>query len=105
MKVKVLKIYLINYDRNNSHQCIRVLVVVLGFTTINLLRKNEKQEDILAGYITYLDQFSRIIEISDEKLKKIDERGIFKSDDEIGFIFQQITDLQRILSKFRIDKL
>jgi len=82
-----------------------VLVIILGFTTINLLRKNEKQEDILAGYITYLDQFSRIIEISDEKLKKIDERGIFKSDDEIGFIFQQITDLQRILSKFRIDKL
>jgi len=82
-----------------------ILVVVLGFTTRNLLRKNEKQEDILAGYITYLDQFSRIIEISDEKLKKIDERGIFKSDDEIGFIFQQITDLQRILSKFRIDKL
>ena len=82
-----------------------VLVVALGFTTFNLLRKNEKQEDILAGYITYLDQFSRIIEISDEKLKKIDERGIFKSDDEIGFIFQQITDLQRILSKFRIDKL
>ena len=80
-------------------------VVILGFTTLNLLRKNEKQEDILAGYITYLDQFSRIIEISDEKLKKIDERGIFKSDDEIGFIFQQITDLQRILSKFRIDKL
>ena len=80
-------------------------VVILGFTTFNLLRKNEKQEDILTGYIKYLDQLSRIIEISDEKLKKIDERGIFKSDDEIGFIFQQITDLQRILSKFRIDKL
>ena len=82
-----------------------VLVVVLGFTTFNLLRKNEKQEDILAGYITYLDQFSRIIEVSDEKLKKIDERGIFKSDDEIGFMFTQIKDLQRILSQFRIDKL
>ena len=82
-----------------------ILVVVLGFTTRNLLRKNEKQEDILAGYITYLDQFSRIIEISDEKLKKIDEREIFKSDDEIGFMYQQIKDLQRILSQFRIDKL
>ena len=82
-----------------------VLVVVLGFTTFNLLRKNEKQEDILAGYITYLDQFSRIIEVSDEKLKKIDERGIFKSDDEIGFMFTQIKDLQRILSQFRMDKL
>ena len=67
-----------------------VLVVVLGFTTFNLLRKNEKQEDILASYITYLDQFSRIIELSDERLKKIDERGIFKSDDEIGFMYEQI---------------
>jgi hypothetical protein len=105
LKVKVLKIYLINYDRNNRHQCIRGLVVVLGFTTFNLLRKNEKQEDILAGYITYLDQLSRIIEISDEKLKKIDERGIFKSDDEIGFMYEQIKELQRILSNFRIDKL
>ena len=82
-----------------------VLVVALGFTTFNLLRKNEKQEDILAGYVTYLDQLSRIIEISDEKLKKIDERGIFKNDDEIGFIYKQIKDLQRILSQFRMDKL
>jgi len=82
-----------------------VLVVILGFTTFNLLRKNEKQEDILTGYITYLDQLSRIIEISDEKLKKIDERGIFKSDDEIGFMYEQIKELQRILSNFRVDKL
>jgi hypothetical protein len=80
-------------------------VVVLGFTTFNLLRKNEKQEDILTGYITYLDQLSRMIEISDEKLKKIDERGIFKNDDEIGFMYEQIKELQRILSNFRIDKL
>jgi hypothetical protein len=82
-----------------------VLVVVLGFTTFNLLRKNEKQEDILAGYITYLDQLSRTIELSDEKLKKIDERQIFKSDDEIGFMYEQIKELQRILSNFRVDKL
>ena len=82
-----------------------VLVVVLGFTTFNLLRKNEKQEDILAGYVTYLDQLSRTIELSDEKLKKIDERQIFKSDDEIGFMYEQIKELQRILSNFRVEKL
>ena len=80
-------------------------VVTLGFTTFNLLRKNEKQEDILTGYITYLDQFSRIIEFSDEKMKKIDEREIFKGDDEIGFMYEQIKELQKILSNFRIDKL
>ena len=82
-----------------------VLVVTLGFTTFNLLKKNEKQEDILAGYITYLDQFSKIIELSDERLKKIDERGIFKSDDEIGFMYEQIKELQRVLSNFRVEKL
>ena len=82
-----------------------IVVAVLVFTTINLLRKNEKQEDILAGYIIYLDQISKIIEFSDEKLKKIDEREIFKSDDEIGFMFEQVKQLQEVLSKFRIDKL
>ncbi len=82
-----------------------VLVVILGYTTFNLLRKNERQEDILAGYMKYLDQLSKMIEFSDEKLKKIDERGIFKNDDEVGFMFQQIKELQKVLSNFRIDKL
>ena len=48
-----------------------VIVVALGFTTINLLRKSEIQEDILLGYLTYLDNISRLIEVSNEKIKKI----------------------------------
>ena len=43
-----------------------ILVVTLGYTTYNLLRKNEQQEDILAGYLDYLDRLSRVIEVSDE---------------------------------------
>ena len=82
-----------------------VMVVILGFTTFNLLRKNERSEDILLSFQKYLDQLSRIIEFSDAKLKKIDERGIFKSDDEIGFMFEQIKELQKVLSNFRMDKL
>ena len=82
-----------------------VLVVALGFTTFNLLRKNEKQEDILTSYMEYLNQVSKTIEFSDEKMKKIDSQGIFKSDDEIGFMYEQLKELQKILSNFRIDKL
>ena len=82
-----------------------ILVVVLGFTTFNLLRKNERQEYILTGYMKYLDEISKTIEFSDEKMKKIDSQGIFKSDDEIGFMYEQIKELQKILSNFRIDKL
>jgi hypothetical protein len=82
-----------------------ILVVVLGYTTINLLRKIEKQEDILTGYIAYLDKLSRVIEVSDEKLKAVDARGTFSSDDEVGFFFQQIKGLQEILNEFILKKL
>ena len=82
-----------------------ILVVVLGYTTINLLRKIEKQEDILTGYIAYLDKLSRVIEVSDEKLKTVDARGTFSSDDEVGFFFQQIKGLQEILNEFILKKL
>ena len=61
-----------------------LLVVVLGYTTFNLLKKNEKQEDILAGYMVYLNRISDIIEHSDKRLKEVDARESFKSDDEIG---------------------
>ena len=82
-----------------------VIVLALGYTTFNLLRKFEKQEDILAGYLDYLDKISRVIEVSDEKLQQIDARGTFQSDDEVGFFFQQIKGLQDILNDFQIKKL
>ena len=82
-----------------------ILVVTLGFTTFNLLRKNEKQEDILAGYMTYLNKISDTIEASDKKLKEVDYKGSFKSDDEVGFVFEQIKSIQTILNTFIIKNL
>jgi hypothetical protein len=81
-----------------------ILVILLGFTTLNLLRKNEKAEDIVLGYLEYLDQISRVIEIADEKLKKVDIKGSFASDDEIGFFFQQVKKIQEILNEFQLKK-
>lgn len=81
-----------------------VLVVILGFTTLNLLKKNEKQEDIVVGYMQYLDKFSRIIEASDTKLKEVDKRGIFEKDDDVGIIFSSILEVQKILNEFNIKK-
>jgi hypothetical protein len=81
-----------------------ILVVILGFTTFNLLKKNEKQEDIVAGYLTYLDRLSRTIEISDKKLKELDRGGVFEKDDEVGIIFQSILKIQEILNEFNLRK-
>jgi hypothetical protein len=80
-----------------------ILVCVLSYTTYNLLKKNEKQEDILASYLLYMDQLSKIIEHSSERLKKIDTKGTFESDDEIGWFFEQIKVIQERLNNFKIE--
>ena len=79
-----------------------ITVIILGFTTFNLLKKNEKAEDMIVGYSDYLDKLSRIIEFSDEKIKKLDQRQMFSSDDEIGFFFKQIKAIQGILNEFKV---
>ena len=38
-----------------------ILVVILGFTTINLLRKNEKAEDIINSYQEYISNITEQI--------------------------------------------
>jgi hypothetical protein len=78
------------------------VIGVLSYTTYNLLRKNEKQEDVLASYLLYMDQLSKIIEHSDERLKKIDDKGTFQSDDEIGWFFEQIKVIQTRLNNFKL---
>lgn len=82
-----------------------LMVVILGYTTFNLLKKNEKQEDILMGYMSYLNKISDIIEMSDKKLKEVDARESFKSDDEVGFFFDSIKQIQSILNQFNIKNL
>lgn len=82
-----------------------VLVIIFGFTTFNLMRKNEKQEDVLVEYLQYLDRLSKVIELSDKKLEEIDKSGAFKSDDEVGFFFKSINQLQDILNDFKLKRL
>ena len=53
-----------------------VLVVILGYTTFNLLRKNEKAEDIIISQSQFIDQFQSQLEISQKRLSEIDERYI-----------------------------
>jgi len=89
-----------------------ILVVILGYTTFNLLRKLEKQEDvinnqatILASYLSYLNKISDIINFSDKKLREIDHKGSFKSDDEVGFFFEEIKQIQDTLNQFKVKDL
>lgn len=79
------------------------LCLVLGFTTYNLMRKNEKLEDIAISYREYIKKLQNHIQFVEEKVKKIDERGTFRGDDEIGWFFKNIKNLQESISKFKVD--
>jgi hypothetical protein len=79
-----------------------ILVVILGYTTINLFRKNEKMLEIIINQNSYITEFSKQLEITDRRLQEVDSKGVFKSDDEIGWIFDQIKVLQEPLSRFKI---
>ena len=81
------------------------LVVVLAFSSFNLMKKNEKQEDILVEYMKWLNKISKAIEVSNARLKKLDSQGRFESDDEIGFFFKTVMTIQDLLNGFKIKDL
>ena len=78
-----------------------LLVLTLGFATVNLLRKLEKYEDIIINYDNYIIDLTKQIDYSTKRLKKIDEKGMFEGDDEIGWFFKNIKDIQTKLERFK----
>ena len=78
-----------------------ILTPILGYTTFNLLRKVEKLEDVIINQSNYINEFSKQLDITDKRLKAIDEKGSFKSDDEIGWFFTQIKVIQKSMSRFK----
>lgn len=81
-----------------------ILVVILGYTTFNLLRKNEKAEDIIVSQSDFIKKISSQIDKSKKRLEEIDEKGVFQGDDEIGWFFNEVKILQNDLSRFKIDQ-
>ena len=81
-----------------------VLVVVFLYTTFNLLRKNEKYEDLVEGYRTFILRFQQQVKESDKRIKEIDSKGSFKSDDEVGYFFNELKKIQDSLTNFRVEE-
>ena len=77
------------------------LVVTFGYTTFNLLRKNEQAEDIIVSQREFINKMEDHISFSEKRLQQIDEKGTFKSDDEIGWFFNEVKKIQNDLSQFR----
>ena len=55
------------------------------------LRRINQYEDLIL-------QFQQIVTFSTEKMKIVDSKGHYESDDETGFFFKQLKDLQVLLN-------
>tara|TARA_Y100000592_G_scaffold17973_1_gene27263 strand:+ start:294 stop:584 length:291 start_codon:yes stop_codon:yes gene_type:complete len=87
---------------------ILINVGLLIFGTIsyiiwNLLRKNERQEDIINTQNEYIQTISNLMSESNKKIKEIDSKQIFQSDDEIGWFFKGIKEIQELINEYNIN--
>ena len=72
-----------------------ILVTILIFALFNLLKKNESLED-------YISKQSEAINACNNRLKQIDNKGIFYADDQIGFFFKEVQKIQEALNEFTL---
>lgn len=78
------------------------LLLIAGFVIWNLLKKVERQEDLIEKYQQYLTSLDTSIKLSSKRLEEIDVKGMFSSDDEIGWYFKQIKEIQSILDDYKL---
>ena len=86
-----------------------LLVVILGFTTFNLLRKIEryedelnKRQDAIISYQEYINGLGSTVEFINKRIKEIDAKGTFSSDDEVGFFFDRLKMLNDMLRPYNV---
>ena len=71
-----------------------LFLLISIFSSVTLfyaLRRINQYEDLI-------EQFQEIITFSTEKMKQVDYQGHYEADDETGFFFQQLKDLQLLLN-------
>ena len=70
-----------------------VLTLTLGYTTYNLLRKNEAVEDVVEEQEVLISEIAERIDSSMARMKEIDRLGSFEADDETGFVFKNMYEI------------
>jgi hypothetical protein len=62
-----------------------IIIITLGWTTFNQLRKVERLE-------SWIEDYAQRIQDTKQVLEEIDAKGSFEADDEIGVVFTSIKE-------------
>ena len=72
-----------------------IIIVIMAFILRNMLQKNEFMEDFIVRQDEAINSVS-------ERLKQIDDQGIFESDDQIGWFWKEMMRIKEALDEFKL---
>ncbi|MBS1756627.1 MAG: hypothetical protein JSU03_05065 [Bacteroidetes bacterium] len=76
------------------------LLELLGIAMYLLIRKNKVLEKTLINQQQWIDAIAIRINDGNDKLNELDRLGAFKADDETGFFFRNLIEIQNELNQF-----
>ena len=79
-----------------------VVVLGLGYVVYNLNRKVIKQEGVIEFQVGYLRNVAYLIGESKIYVEQLDEKGTFRSDDEVGVFFDFMKEIQETINDYRL---
>lgn len=77
-----------------------ITTLTFGFSTWNLLRKNEATEDVVEEQEELLSKIASQIDSSMSRMKELDKLGSFEADDETGFVFKNMYEIISELEEY-----
>jgi len=75
-----------------------ILSLILIYVVITLSINYIKRENEIEELLQHVKDIHEIIKFADIKLEEVDSKGSFKTDDEVGFIFTEIQNIQNIIN-------
>ena len=71
-----------------------ILFILISIVSSILLFFSLKR---ITQYEEFILQIQQVITFATNKMKQVDTRGHYEADDETGFFFQQLKDIQKLL--------
>jgi hypothetical protein len=83
---------------------ISTLFIAAVYACYNLSKKTEQLEKVVDTQDQYISNISELIELSNKKIGESEIANAFKADDEIGFFFETLQEIQTQLNSFKTRK-
>jgi len=79
------------------------MVIVSMYVNWNLFRKTEKLEDANEEAAVWIDEYSKKLNDILSKIREIDSKQMFETDDDVGSIFAEISKNIKELEELKVN--